>query len=51
MQRTRGLPAPGQYAPKPLKKTLGSVAMRLDRVSYLDQAIIDNKDSQGPGAY
>ncbi len=41
LKRTRGLPSPGQYAPKGLGKILGNIEMKLDRVSFLDEAIID----------
>lgn len=51
LKRVKGLPAPGQYAPKPLKATLGSVAMVLDRVSFLDDAILNCEGAQGPGQY
>jgi hypothetical protein len=51
LKRVKGLPAPGQYAPKPLKATIGSVAMVLDRVSFLDDAILNSEGAQGPGQY
>ena len=45
------MPAPGQYTPKNTKPVKGSVAMLLDRVSYLDEAISNNRDKVDPGKY
>lgn len=51
IQRGKGVPAPGQYSPKRLKPTIGNVAMKLDRISYLDEAIMNGENSMGPGQY
>ena len=42
VKRFKGMPAPGQYTPKRLQTAKGSVQMLMDRVNYLDEAIINN---------
>jgi hypothetical protein len=42
VNRFKGMPAPGQYTPKRLQTAKGSVQMLMDRVNYLDEAIINN---------
>lgn len=46
-------PAPGQYVPKRINdKVKGSVAMKNERVSYVDEAIRAAKDNlTAPGLY
>lgn len=51
VNRFKGMPAPGQYTPKSLSKPKGSVAMLLDRVNYLDEAIMNNSDKVDPCKY
>lgn len=52
VQRMKHFPAPGQYTPAANAKTVkGNVGMKLDRVSYLDEAIRNKEDIMGPGHY
>lgn len=51
LRRSKGMPAPGQYAPKSQASVKGHVAMKLDRVSYLDEAIRNKEELVGPGHY
>jgi hypothetical protein len=51
VNRFKGMPAPGQYTPKKLTNPKGSVQMLMDRVNYLDEAIINNKDKIDPCKY
>ncbi len=51
LKRTRGLPAPGQYAAKTIGPVKGNVAMKIDRINYLDEAIRDKQDNVAPGKY
>jgi len=51
VNRFKGMPAPGQYTPKRLQNPKGSVAMLMDRVNYLDEAIMNNRDKVDPCKY
>ena len=51
VNRMKGMPAPGQYTPKRLQNPKGSVAMLMDRVNYLDEAIMNNRDKVDPCKY
>lgn len=51
LKRQKGMPAPGQYTPKLMKTVQGNVAMKLDRVSFLDDAVRDKEEIMGPGHY
>ncbi len=42
LARTKHMPAPGIYTPKKERKVKGNVAMVLDRINYLDEAIRNN---------
>ena len=41
LRRAKAMPAPGQYLPKKLDSATGNIEMKLDRISYLDEAIRD----------
>lgn len=41
MARTKYMPAPGIYTPKKPSKVKGNVAMLMERINYLDEAIRD----------
>ena len=51
LQRAKGYPSPGQYSPKILKSGQGNLEMKIDRLSYLAEAISNNKNSIPPGHY
>ena len=51
LRHSKGVPAPGQYATGLIHTVKGHVAMKLDRISYLDEAIRDKQESIGPGHY
>jgi len=51
VNRMKGMPAPGQYTPKRLQTPKGSVQMLMDRVNYLDEAIMNNRDKIDPCKY
>ena len=51
VKRNRALPAPGQYDVKKALPIKGNVAMKLDRINFLDEAIRNNQESVAPGKY